>query len=109
MAVAMAVVAGCGSASRTGATGKFTPAHADTLTVATAFFPAPGFWEGRPEAPTGGFEWELAEALAHRFGLRRVAVVPVAFADLVSGHLNGADLALSELTPTAEREKDLEF
>ena len=109
MAVAMAVAAGCGSAARTGATGKFTPAHAGTLTVATAFFPAPGFWEGRPEAPSGGFEWDLARSLAHRFGLSSVAVVSVPFSDLVSGHLGGADLALSEVTPTAERQKVLDF
>jgi ABC-type amino acid transport substrate-binding protein len=79
------------------------------LTVATAFFPAPGFWEGVPAAPTGGFEWELAGVLAKRFGLASVVVVPVAFGDLVSGHLGGADLALSELTPTAERGKVLDF
>src|SRR4051812_15005055 len=91
---ALAVAAGCGSTARPGATGTFKPAKADTLTVATAFFPAPGFWEGRPEAPSGGFEWDLAHALADRFGLRSVAVVAVDFEDLVGGHLSGADLAL---------------
>jgi polar amino acid transport system substrate-binding protein len=95
--------------SRTGSTGSFRPAHPGTLTVATAFFPAPGFWEGRPEAPSGGFEWDLAGALARRFGLATVTVVPVSFGDLVAGRLHGADLALSELTPTGEREKVLEF
>ena len=107
--VLAAALAGCGSTNRTGATGRFRPAHAGQLTVATAFFPAPGFWEGRPEAPTGGFEWELAGALAHRFGLTSVSVVTVRFDDLVRGHLSGADLALSELTPTAERQKVLDF
>ena len=108
-ALAMAVAAGCGSAARTGATGRFTPAHAGVLTVATAFFPAPGFWEGEPENPTGGLEWELAQALARRFGLRSVTVVPVSFTDLVGGHLDGADVALSELTPTPSRQKVLDF
>jgi polar amino acid transport system substrate-binding protein len=79
------------------------------LTVATAFFPAPGFWEGQPDEPTGGFEWDLSVALAHRFGLASVKVVPVSFGDLTAGRLHGADLALSELTPTAEREKVLDF
>src|SRR3954453_24254794 len=94
--------AGCGTAGA-GSTGRFTPLRKGTLTVATAFFPAPGFWEGVPSAPTGGFEWELARVLAKRFGLASVAVVPVSFNDLVTGHLGGADLALSELTPTGDR------
>src|SRR5437764_14202927 len=104
--LALAIVAGaCGSSGRTGSSGTFTPAHKGTLTVATAFFPAPGFWEGVPSGPSGGFEWELAGQLAKRFGVASVAVVPVPFGDLVAGHLGGADLALSELTPTSEREK----
>jgi polar amino acid transport system substrate-binding protein len=77
--------------------------------VATAFFPAPGFWEGVPAAPSGGFEWDLALALAHRFGLAKVSIVTVSFGDLISGHLHGADIALSELTPTAQRSKVLDF
>jgi len=109
VAVVLTVAAGCGSTARTGATGAFKPAHPGTLTVATAFFPAPGFWEGRPEAPSGGFEWNLAQALAGRFGLDSVAVVPVSLDDLVTGHLGGADLALSELTPTSKREEVLDF
>jgi polar amino acid transport system substrate-binding protein len=106
--IAVAALAACNS-SGTGATGQFTPAHPGTLTVATAFFPAPGFWEGQPGAPTGGFEWNLARALARRFGLANVSVVTVPFGDLIAGHLHGADLALSELTPTAERSKVLDF
>jgi polar amino acid transport system substrate-binding protein len=102
-------VAACGSGGRTGATGKFRSAHAGTLTVATAFFPAPGFWEGTPSAPTGGLEWDLAHTLAKRFHLTSVSVTLVPFADLVAGNLHGADLALSELTPTAARRKVLDF
>ena len=107
--MAVAALAGCSSGARTGATGRFTPAHAGRLTVATAFFPAPGFWEGQPSAPTGGFEWDLARALAHRFGLGTVDVVTVPFGELVSGHLGGADLGVSELTPSSERQKVLDF
>ena len=77
------------------------------LTVATAFLPAPGFWEGNP--PTQGFEAGLAQALAHHLGLERVAVVQVPFADLVAGQLRGADLALSQLSPTDKRERSLDF
>jgi ABC-type amino acid transport substrate-binding protein len=106
--VALAALAACGSTG-TGATSSFKPSHPETLKVATAFFPAPGFWEGQPNAPTGGFEWELARKLAGRFGLAKVSVVQVPFADLVAGHLHGADIALSELTPTSERRKVLDF
>jgi polar amino acid transport system substrate-binding protein len=77
------------------------------LTVATAFIPAPGFWRGRP--PTAGFEAGLAAALAHKLGLDTVKVVQVPFAAIVRGKLGGADLALSQLTPTARRERWLEF
>jgi polar amino acid transport system substrate-binding protein len=77
------------------------------LKVATAFLPAPGFWEGRP--PTGGFEARLAAALAHKLGLQRVEVVQVPFAEIVGGKLGGADIALSQLTPTKERERSLDF
>src|SRR5262249_24054739 len=85
----------------------FVPAKRGTLTVATAFLPAPGFWEGDP--PTQGFEARLAAALAKRLGLDRVRVVQVPFGDIIRGKLHGADLALSQLTPTKEREKDVDF
>jgi polar amino acid transport system substrate-binding protein len=77
------------------------------LRVATAFLPAPGFWEGRP--PTKGFEAQLALALAHRLGLERVALVQVPFAQIVQGHLRGADIAISQLTPTDARRKHVDF
>src|SRR5262249_2159157 len=64
-------------------------------------------WEGTP--PTRGFEAGLAAALAQRLGLERVEVVHVPFAKLVSGDLGGADIALSQLTPTAARERHLDF
>jgi ABC-type amino acid transport substrate-binding protein len=98
---------GCGGGGEGAAGSSFEPAKPDVLTVATAFLPAPGFWEG-PRAKAG-FEARLAAALAKRLGLERVAVVQVPFASLVAGHLRGADLALSQLTPTEEREKSLDF
>jgi polar amino acid transport system substrate-binding protein len=100
------LAAGC--AGGQGAAGStFEPAKPNVLTVATAFLPAPGFWQGDP--PIGGFEAGLASALAHRLGLDRVAVVQVPFAALVGGQLRGADVALSQLTPTTEREHSLDF
>lgn len=86
---------------------SFKPAKRGVLTVATAFIPAPGFWEGSP--PTGGFEAELAAALARHLGLDGVRVVQVPFAKIVDGDLGGADLALSQLTPTSERERSVDF
>jgi polar amino acid transport system substrate-binding protein len=98
---------GCAAQKEGSAGTAFVPAKPGVLTVATAFIPAPGFWEGTP--PTDGFEARLALELAHRLGLERVAVVQVPFAKLTRGELGGADIALSQLTPTKEREHDLDF
>lgn len=106
--VLCACAAGCGG-SRPGAGGSFTPKRPDTLTVATAQIPDPGFWTGTPEHPTGGFEYGLAQALAERFHLAHVAVVVVPFKSLIAGDLGGADVALSDITITAEREHHLSF
>jgi len=101
-----ALLAACSSGQ--GAAGaSFDPAKPGVLTVATAFLPAPGFWEGDP--PTSGLEAGLARALATHLGLDGVTVVQVPFAALVGGELRGADLALSQLTPTDTRERKLDF
>src|SRR5262252_1039388 len=104
-AVALALT---GCSTDEGAAGStFRPAKPGVLTVATAFLPAPGFWEGRP--PTSGFEAGLARDLADRLGLKRVEVIQVPFSDIVAGKLHGADLALSQITPTEEREGSVDF
>ena len=79
------------------------------LTVATTTVPSPGFWEGTAAHPTGGFEYELARALAERFGLGSVRIELVDFNRIVTGRLGGADLALDLITPTGEREQFLDF
>ena len=89
--------------------GTFTPRTPGTLTVATAQIPDPGFWTGTTQRPTGGFEFELAHALAQRFGLAKVKVVLVPFEQLVAGDLDGADLALSDITITEERGEHVSF
>ena len=99
------LVSACGGGGAAGS--SFHPATPGVLKVATAFLPAPGFWEGTP--PTKGFEAALAADLAHRLGLDRVQVVQVPFAEIVSGHLGGADIALSQTTPTKEREQKVDF
>ena len=100
----MLTASGCGGAAGS----AFQPAHPGVLTVATAFLPARGFWQGRPPT-SGGFEAGLAAALAKHLGLHRVQVMQVPFAEIVRGKLGGADLALSQLTPTKERGKWVDF
>ena len=109
MVLLVAVSAGCGTLSTSPAAGTFTPRKAGVLTVAMSGYPTPGFWEGTPQHPTGGFEFELARALAKRFGLRSVRIVVERFHQIVGGDLGGADVALDLVTPTAEREKHLQF
>src|SRR5664280_1878186 len=99
---------GCANAVK-GASGSFRPRTANTLTVATAQIPDPGFWAGTFAHPTGGFEYGLAKQLAARLHLARVKVVEVPFHELVRGHLGGADLALSDITITDERAQHLDF
>lgn len=105
-AAAALLAAGCGGLSS--AEGTFTPTHKGTLTVVTQPLPTSGFWLGSGDSPTGGMEYEMAKDLAHHFGLK-LAVRTETFSRIVSGHLGGADLALSLITPTTEREKVLDF
>jgi polar amino acid transport system substrate-binding protein len=107
--VMVMVLAGAGCASTDQASGDFHPAQAGVLTVATAEIPLPGMWNGTAAHPTGGFEYELAKALADQLGLARVKVVIVAFTRMVGGDLGGADLALSDVTATDQRRQVLEF
>jgi polar amino acid transport system substrate-binding protein len=104
------LLSACSGAGGLGAAdGTFTPHTPGTLTVATAQIPDPGFWTGTFEHPTGGFEYELARALASRFGLHDVRVIEVPFHQLTTGHLHGADLALSDITVTSGRARHLSF
>ncbi len=103
------LAASCGDRTASPAAGTFTPAKASVLTVVTSDIPSPGFWAGTPEHPTGGFEYELAKDLAERFGLKSVRVELGDFDRIVEGQLNGADLALDLITPTAQRERFLAF
>ena len=108
--LAGAVLASACSGSSSGASGRFTPATPDTLTVAAAI-PAPGFWEGTDAADVdGGFEFGLAHALADALNLDQVVVVAAPLVELLDGKLPpGADLALSQVTITTEREKHADF
>jgi polar amino acid transport system substrate-binding protein len=102
-------LAACGGGGGLGAAGTFTPHRKGVLTIATAQVPDPGFWAGTIQHPTGGFEYGLAQALAKRFGLAGIKLVEVPFSRLITGHLEGADLALSDITVTEERAEHVDF
>jgi polar amino acid transport system substrate-binding protein len=103
------LLSACSANTSSPAAGTFTPNTPGVLTVATTTVPSPGFWEGTAAHPTGGFEYELARALAQRFGLKSVRIELVHFHRIVSGELGGADLALDLITPTNQREQSLDF
>ena len=106
--VALLTVA-CGSGTTSAAAGKFTPSTPGVLTVVTTDVPSPGFWEGTPGHVTGGFEFELAKALAQRLGLKTVRIKIEHFHRIVQGQLGDADLSLDLITPTSERSRSLTF
>jgi len=102
-------LAGCGDLTSSPAAGTFTPKTPGVLTVVTSTLPSPGFWEGTAQRPTGGLEYELAKDLADRFGLKSVRIEIEHFHRIIAGQLDGADLALDLITPTAQRERSLAF
>jgi ABC-type amino acid transport substrate-binding protein len=72
--------------------------------------PAPGWWNGdSPDTIKDGFEYCLAANMAYRAGLDRVIVVNRSFAQVIAGQATGFDIALSEITITAERQKVVNF
>ncbi|MCB0828146.1 MAG: amino acid ABC transporter substrate-binding protein [Solirubrobacterales bacterium] len=110
LVLAALVFPGCsGGDGISSSTGTFEPVRADTLTVMTQPMPTAGFWEGTRENPTGGFEYEMAVDLAERLDLGDVEVRTAPFSAIVAGRLGGADLAMSLITPTADRDQVLDF
>ena len=90
-------------------TTKINPVTSGTLTVATSL-PAPGFWNGDdPGSITGGFEDGMAKDIAKAAGLSKTKIVNVSFDALVAGQSTGYDLALSQVTITADRAKVVSF
>jgi polar amino acid transport system substrate-binding protein len=86
----------------------FTPVTDGTLTVQTSL-PAPGFWNGDdPGSLTGGFEYEMARQMAEELGLE-LKVDNVDFGALVAGTTTDFDIALSQITKNADREKVADF
>lgn len=88
---------------------KLNPVTPGVLTVQTNL-PAPGWWNGdTPETIKSGYEYCLAANIAHRAGLNQVKIVNVSFDALVAGQTKAFDLALSQVTITAERKKVVDF
>jgi polar amino acid transport system substrate-binding protein len=85
------------------------PVKDGTLTVETTL-PAQGWWNGTtPESIKSGYEYCMAAELANMAGLDSVTVKNVSFDQLVAGRTNTYDLALAEITITAERDKVVDF
>jgi polar amino acid transport system substrate-binding protein len=115
----VAALAACGddddsaetSETTEGAAGSanFEPVTDDTLTVVTSL-PAPGFWNGDdPSAITGGYEYEIAQALQEGLGMSELEIVNVSFDQLVAGQVGDFDVALSQVTITDERRQVVDF
>jgi polar amino acid transport system substrate-binding protein len=90
------------SLAKEAAQGTFAPASPGVLVVATEL-PAPGFWDSAdPSTVHGGFEWALADALAKELHLT-LSVRAVPFDEITAGHLGDADMAIAQVSITAER------
>jgi polar amino acid transport system substrate-binding protein len=80
-----------------------------TLTVETTL-PAQGWWNGTTaDSIKSGYEYCMAAELANMAGLDSVTVKNVSFDQLVAGRTNNYDIALAEITITAERDKVVDF
>jgi polar amino acid transport system substrate-binding protein len=100
-----------GNCELTGTKGSvpISPAIPGQLTVEVNL-PAPGWWNGdTPDTIKDGYEYCMAANIAYRAGLDKVKVVNVAWDALVAGQTKNFDLALSEISITAERKKVVDF
>jgi polar amino acid transport system substrate-binding protein len=85
------------------------PVKDGTLTVETTL-PAQGWWNGTTaDSIKSGYEYCMAAELANMAGLDSVTVKNVSFDQLVAGRTNNYDIALAEITITAERDKVVDF
>ena len=97
------------SSSSSSGTAAFTPLKAGVLTIGTEL-PAPPFWIGDDYSSlTGGFEYDLAQALAKELGLSKATIVEMPFAGVVAGQECPCDLDLSQVTITPERAQAVDF
>jgi polar amino acid transport system substrate-binding protein len=79
------------------------------LTVGTEL-PAPPFWIGDDyDSIEGGFEVDLARAIADNLGIDEVEFVEMPFAGLVAGQECPCDIDFSQVTITDERAQVVDF
>jgi polar amino acid transport system substrate-binding protein len=79
------------------------------LTVGTEL-PAPPFWLGDDyDSIEGGFEVDLAQAIADNLGIDEVDFVEMPFAGLVAGQECSCDIDFSQVTITDERAEVVDF
>ena len=85
------------------------PVKAGVLTVQTVL-PAQGWWNGTtPQSIKSGYEYCMAANLANMAGLKSMDVQNVSFAQLVAGHTNNFDIALTQISITDARKKVVDF
>jgi len=90
--------------------GASVPAQTKGPLVVGTNLPAPGFWTGNtPSDIKGGFEYDLAKAIAEKLGYSGIQVKNVSFDALVAGKAKGYDLAFSQVTITSDRAKVVAF
>ncbi len=107
-AAAADMIGNCKVTGKMGET-PIKPAIAGQLTVEVNL-PAVGWWNGdTPDSIKDGYEYCMAANIAHRAGLDKVKVKNVAWDALVAGQTKDFDLALSEISITAERAKVVDF
>jgi polar amino acid transport system substrate-binding protein len=86
-----------------------TPVVPGQLTVEVSL-PAPGWVNGNtPDTIKGGFEYCMAAVMAYRLGLPKLAIVNVAWAQLIGGNTKNYDLALDQASITEPRKKVVDF
>ncbi|MGH9245088.1 MAG: ABC transporter substrate-binding protein [Acidimicrobiales bacterium] len=107
------VVAGCGDddepTDEGAGDGELELQEEGVLTVGTEL-PAPPFWIGDDyESIEGGFEVDLAQAIAGHLGIPEVRYVEMPFAGLVAGQECPCDINFSQVTITGDRAEVVDF
>jgi polar amino acid transport system substrate-binding protein len=86
-----------------------SPFKAGQITVAVNL-PAPIWWNGdTPETIKDGMEYCIAAEIAWRAGYDKLEVVNVGWDPLVAGQVKDFDLAMSQISITADRAKVVDF
>jgi len=115
LAASLLLLAACGDDSKsttatTAASSAFTPIKAGTLSIVTSL-PGPGFFDGSDTDVTklnAGYEYDIAQAIGAKLGLK-VEIRNENFDAIVAGQAGKFDLALSQVTITADRAKVVDF